>query len=167
MTLTRALALVALLLGAVVLQTAVAAQLGLPAAVPNLTLLVVVGVAITLGADAGALTGFGGGLLLALVPAASEPVGVSALVLTVVGYAVGTALGGEDLSRTRIALVSAVAGAAAMGANIVIVGLLVGPALDPLGAVAAMAAQAVYCAALGALLVPGVSLLLESTPVRW
>ena len=133
----------------------------------NVAVLTVLTVALVWGADAGMLTGAAAGLLLAMVPGAGEPVGLWALALTVVGYAVGGALGGEDLSRRRVALICAAAGAGST-ASVAVLSLLLGAGgPGPLGLLVSLTAQALYCAALGALLVPLAGRFLEAAPARW
>lgn len=75
------------LLGAVVLQVALAPHLALGRIVPNLLFLTVVTVALTRGPNAGCGVGFAAGLLLDLLGAG--PIGLWALVLCVVGYLAG------------------------------------------------------------------------------
>ncbi|PRX96367.1 rod shape-determining protein MreD [Allonocardiopsis opalescens] len=78
------------LLLAVVAQVAVVNRLGLPfGVVPDLALLVVVALALLTGARSGAVLGFAAGLAADLMPAAAGPLGLSALVLCLVGYATG------------------------------------------------------------------------------
>lgn len=105
-----------LLLGAVVvvtallLQTAVLAGLPLPGAAPELLVVVVVAFALAEGAWSGAVTGFVAGLLTDLL--ADHALGRLALVLAVVGYAAGQVH--DDTERSTL-LPFAVVGAAAAG----------------------------------------------------
>ncbi|GHF35608.1 rod shape-determining protein MreD [Streptomyces mashuensis] len=91
MRLNRILLSTALVVVALVLQVSVFARLHLPGAVPDLLLLVVVGLSLVYGHTAGALIGFGAGLLADLAPPADHATGRYALVLCVVGYLVGLA----------------------------------------------------------------------------
>ncbi|MDT3397808.1 rod shape-determining protein MreD [Streptomyces sp. B1866] len=76
---------------ALVVQVCVLARLQLPGAVPDLLLLVVLGLALVYGHTSGALIGFGAGLLADLAPPADHAAGRYALVLCVIGYAAGLA----------------------------------------------------------------------------
>src|SRR5262245_38063203 len=76
---------------ALVVQVCVLARLQLPGAVPDLLLLVVLGLALVYGPSGGALIGFGAGLLADLAPPADHAAGRYALVLCVIGYLAGLA----------------------------------------------------------------------------
>lgn len=58
---------------------------------PDLVLIVVVGVALSAGSSAGALTGLAGGWLIDLAPPVAEPLGLSALGCAAAGWVAGTA----------------------------------------------------------------------------
>jgi rod shape-determining protein MreD len=88
MTVRRLLVLGAVLVAAVLVQSTVLAGLRLAGVRPDLLVLVVVAVAMASGATGGAVFGFVAGLVADLL--FDLPVGVSALVYTGVGYAVGT-----------------------------------------------------------------------------
>ncbi len=72
-----------------VLQVSVLARFGLPGAVPDLLLLVVVGMAMTYGPTAGCAIGFAAGLCADLAPPADHAAGRYAFVLCVAGYIAG------------------------------------------------------------------------------
>lgn len=72
-----------------VLQVSVLARLGLPGAVPDLLLLVVIGMAMTYGPTAGCAIGFAAGLCADLAPPADHAAGRYAFVLCVAGYIAG------------------------------------------------------------------------------
>jgi rod shape-determining protein MreD len=74
-------------LTAVLLQTVVISRLSLPYGEPDLVLVAVVALAVAGGPGVGTGAGFAGGLLLDLL--GDHPLGLLALVLTVVGYAAG------------------------------------------------------------------------------
>ncbi|MFF4226117.1 rod shape-determining protein MreD [Streptomyces sp. L500] len=114
MRLNRILLSTALVVVALVAQVSVLARLHLPGAVPDLMLLVVVGLALVYGHTTGCLVGFGAGLLADLAPPADHATGRYALVLCVVGYLVGLAR--PDSGRVRSATVPmlAVVGAAVL-----------------------------------------------------
>jgi rod shape-determining protein MreD len=76
-----------LLFAAVVLQVSVATQIGIDGGSLDLIPLVVAAVAIYAGSVPGAATGFSMGVMLDL--ATGQTMGISSLVLTAVGYAVG------------------------------------------------------------------------------
>ena len=83
----RLLALAAILVAAVLVQSAVLAEVRLAGVRPDLLVLAVVAVAMASDAPAGAGFGFAAGLVADLL--FDLPVGVSALVYTAVGFAVG------------------------------------------------------------------------------
>lgn len=85
---SRALTTVVALLGAAILQAAIAPYLAIGGTVPNLLLLVVVTLALVEGPNWGCVSGFFGGLMFDLV--GTGPIGPMALVLSVVGYVTGT-----------------------------------------------------------------------------
>lgn len=89
MHINRILLSAVLLVGALIVQVSVLARLQLPGAVPDLLLLVVLGLAMVYGHTTGALTGFAGGLLADLAPPAEHAVGRYALVLCLIGYVAG------------------------------------------------------------------------------
>ncbi|GAB2807262.1 rod shape-determining protein MreD [Streptomyces daliensis] len=89
MRLNRMLLSTCLVAVALIVQVSVLARLQLPGAVPDLLLLVVLGLAMVYGHTAGALIGFFAGLLADIAPPADHAVGRYALVLCVVGYAAG------------------------------------------------------------------------------
>lgn len=89
MRFNRMLLSTTLVVVALVIQVSVLARLQLPGAVPDLLLLVVLGLALVYGHMAGALIGFGAGLLADLAPPADHAAGRYALVLCVIGYLAG------------------------------------------------------------------------------
>lgn len=88
-TTTRMLAAVALLLSAYMLQSTFLARLGLPGAVPDIVLVIVVGLAMTAGPTAGTVIGFSAGVLISLAPPGAGPLGQTAAVYAVVGFSAG------------------------------------------------------------------------------
>jgi rod shape-determining protein MreD len=96
---TRVLAYVTLLAGALVIQLSVLGPLPLPGGTaPDIVLLVVVAIALTSGALPGTVTGFIAGIALDLAPPATHAVGEYALVFCLVGYFCGRAAGEMDRS---------------------------------------------------------------------
>jgi rod shape-determining protein MreD len=112
MHLKRLLLSTFLVVAALILQVSVLARLQLPGAVPDLMLLVVLGLAIVYGHTAGALVGFGAGLLADIAPPADHAVGRYALVLCVIGYAVGLTKPDSGQHRSAAVPMLAVAGSA-------------------------------------------------------
>lgn len=152
-------------LAAVVLQTAVLAPLGLPVVVPDLTLVVVVAVALVAGADTGAVVGFAAGLAVALVPPSDALVGLDALIYTLVGYGVGWLLGGHILRLPEVATVTACAVAAASVVESLLQSLLSqSPGL--VSALASTTAQALYSAVLAIVVIPLIAVVLRIAPGR-
>lgn len=89
MMLLRGLGITALVVGAVVLQTAVLSQVAIDGVVPDLALVLVVAAALVRGPEFGAVTGFAAGLAIDLAPPADHVAGRWALALVVVGYLAG------------------------------------------------------------------------------
>ncbi|MGW7690181.1 rod shape-determining protein MreD [Streptomyces asiaticus] len=127
MHLNRIVLSTCLVVFALVVQICVLARLQLPGAVPDLLLLVVLGLALVYGHTGGALIGFGAGLLADFAPPADHAAGRYALVLCVIGYLAGLAKpeSGQLRSATGPMLVVV---AAAIGATLLYagVGILVG-----------------------------------------
>ncbi|GAA2470455.1 rod shape-determining protein MreD [Streptomyces thermolineatus] len=112
MRLNRVLLSAVLIVVALVVQVSVLARLQLPGAVPDLLLMVVLGLALTYGHTGGALVGFAAGLLADLAPPADHAVGRYALVLCVVGYLAGLAKPESGQPRTAAGPMLVVAAAA-------------------------------------------------------
>ena len=89
MPLSRAVVALMAVSLALVLQVSVFPHLAWQGVVPNLVLLVVVGAALTHGAEFAIVLGFAAGLLLDLAPPADHIAGRWALALIVVGYVAG------------------------------------------------------------------------------
>ena len=87
----RGIRLALLLVGVVLLQTAVFPHLRIAGVAPEIGLVATVGVAFTAGPEAGAVFGFAAGLALDLF--LSTPLGLSALAWSVTGYGVGVLQG--------------------------------------------------------------------------
>jgi rod shape-determining protein MreD len=115
----------ALVLTALLLQIVVLPLFHLPGATPDVLTVTVVALGLAGGPVRGAATGFAAGLALDLVPPADGVLGLSAVVLVVVGYVAG--LLGADRDRSPFLLVGSaglLAGAATLG--LALVGGLVG-----------------------------------------
>ncbi|WP_236257811.1 rod shape-determining protein MreD [Streptomyces hygroscopicus] len=127
MHLNRIVLSTCLVVFALVVQICVLARLQLPGAVPDLLLLVVLGLALVYGHTGGALIGFGAGLLADLAPPADHAAGRYALVLCVIGYLAGLARPESGRLRSATGPMLVVV-AAAIGATLLYagVGILVG-----------------------------------------
>ncbi|MBB5934886.1 rod shape-determining protein MreD [Streptomyces zagrosensis] len=112
---------------ALILQVTVLARLQLPGAVPDLLLLVVLGLALVYGHTAGSVIGFCAGLLVDFAPPADHAAGRYALVLCVIGYLAGLAKPEKGQLRSATGPMLVVVGAA-IGATLLYaaVGTLVG-----------------------------------------
>ncbi|MFG2228169.1 rod shape-determining protein MreD [Streptomyces sp. NPDC048644] len=127
MRINRILLATPLVVVALVIQVSILARLQLPGAVPDLLLLVVVGLALVYGHVGGALVGFAAGLLADLAPPSDHAIGRYALVLCIVGYAVGLTRPEHGRHRSATVPLLAVLGAA-IGSTLLYagVGALVG-----------------------------------------
>lgn len=148
----RVLISAVLLLLAVLIEVTVLAPLDFPGATPALVLVIVVILAGQFGALSGALAGFAGGLLLDIAPPAAGTIGVTALLLTVVGYAAGRFAESDDRSWWSLAIVSGLAAPIVVLAGAVIGGLLGDPRVRWDEVVPLMLTGAGYALALGLLL---------------
>ena len=111
----RALLYAVIVAGAVVIQVTIMDGLPLPGgAAPDLVLLAVVALALNGGPVAGAVTGFAAGLVFDLAPPQSHVIGLSALVLCLLGYFCG--LASRELERSVFLPLAAMALGAAAGA---------------------------------------------------
>jgi rod shape-determining protein MreD len=116
MVVLRALAYLALVVLAIVLQVGPFAELAIRGATPDLVLLVVVAVGLVRGPELAALIGFVGGLALDVAPPADHIAGRWALALVVVGYLVG--LLRDDARQGMVGSMVAVAAASFIGTSI-------------------------------------------------
>lgn len=112
----RAALFTALLLAAVVLQTAFFPYFAYEGVVPNVVLLVVVAAALTRGPELAAGLGFAGGLLIDLTPPADHLAGRWALALMLVGYLAGRVR--PDAGRSAAAALATVAAASFVGTSL-------------------------------------------------
>jgi rod shape-determining protein MreD len=101
---------------ALVLQVSLFPHVAWQGVVPNLCLLVVVGAALTRGAQFAAVLGFVAGVLLDLAPPADHVAGRWALALVIVGYVAGRVR--QDVKPTAVAVVSTVAASSFIGTSI-------------------------------------------------
>jgi rod shape-determining protein MreD len=99
-----------MLLGALLLETTVFWRMRIFGVMPDFMLLIAVAAGITAGPTRGAALGFTSGMLIDLF--LPTPLGLSALVFTLVGYAVGVANTGVLRSAWYIPVLTAAAGSA-------------------------------------------------------
>ena len=116
----RVAVMVALAVSAVLIELTVLPWLHLPGATPDVVTVTVVAFGLSAGPVRGAIMGFGAGLLLDVVPPAVGLVGVTAVVLVVVGYVAGI-LGHEGgrAPLVQMGLTGLLAGAAVLGQALV------------------------------------------------
>lgn len=152
MPVRRAIVSAVLLLLAVLIEVTVLAPLPFPGATPTLVLVVVVILASQFGAATGALAGFAGGLLLDIAPPAAGTIGISALLLTVVGYAAGRFAESDDRPWWSFAILGALAAPLVVLAGAVLGGLLGDPRVRWEDVVGLMLSAAAYALVLGLIL---------------
>ncbi|MET7856677.1 rod shape-determining protein MreD [Streptomyces sp. NPDC005318] len=165
MRFNRTLLSTALVVIALVVQVSVLARLQLPGAVPDLLLLVVLGLAFVYGHVAGALIGFGAGLLADLAPPADHAAGRYALVLCVIGYVAGLVRPENGRLKSAFVPMAAVV-AAAIGSTLLyaLVGALVGDtAARHVGLGSLLFTAAVYDLLLAPFIVPLIMALARRT----
>jgi rod shape-determining protein MreD len=112
---------------AVVIELTVLAPINFWGATPPLTLVVVAAVAFTFGPVTASIAGFTAGLLLDLAPPAAGTIGISALLLTVVGYALGRVFASDDRPIILTTGFTALAGALSVVAAAALGGLIGDP----------------------------------------
>ena len=109
---TRQILLIATVLFlAVLIQTTLLNRIPFPGTTPELLPVLVVVLAMLYGRIPGAVTGFSAGLLMDIAPPGNGPVGVSALILVVVGFVAGAYTDARD--RTLVIIISVMAGSSA------------------------------------------------------
>lgn len=113
-----------MLLGALLIQTSLLARMRLFGVMPDFMLLVAVAAGITSGPARGATLGFASGMLIDLF--LPTPLGLSALVFTLVGYGVGVASAGVLRSAWYIPVLTAGAASAAGEALFAVIGSVLG-----------------------------------------
>lgn len=121
----RALAGVALVVVALVLQVSLFPYVAWHGIVPNLCLLVVVGAALTRGPQFAMTLGFVAGVLLDLAPPADHVAGRWAVALVLVGYVAGRVR--QDVRPSAFGVVATVAASSFLGTSVfALTGLLLG-----------------------------------------
>lgn len=161
----RRLGLAALLLVAVVLQSAVVERLPLPGSPPDLVLVLVVVVGLLEGPRTAMLTGFAGGLLADLL--SDHQLGRLALAYVLVGFVAGLL---QDDAGGSAVVVPAVVGAGGAALAVLVFaghGVLLDDARVTGGALwRSLASVVPYCAALTPVVVPPVAALLRRADRR-
>ena len=152
MPVRRAVVAAVLLILAVLIEVTVLAPLPFPGATPSLVLVVVVILASQFGASTGAVSGFAGGLLLDIAPPAAGTIGITALLLTVVGYAVGRFAESDDRPWWTFAVLAAVAAPLVVLGGAVLGGLLGDPRVRWDEVIGLMLSAAAYALVLALLL---------------
>ena len=141
--------------GALVAQVCVTSQLPIHGAIVDVVLAATIAAGLAAGPEAGAGVGFGCGLVIDLLGAG--PVGLTSLVYTVVGYAVGVTQSGVLRSSRLIPLATSVVAAAAAVFGYALAGEVIGQNLFAVAnvvtvALVSMAGVAVLCLPLRALM---------------
>ncbi|MHA6759926.1 rod shape-determining protein MreD [Streptacidiphilus sp. PAMC 29251] len=168
MWLHRILLSAVLVVVALVIQVSVLARLGLPGAVPDLMLLVVIGLALVYGPVGGCLVGFAAGLLADLAPPSDHAVGRYALVLCVLGYGAGLLRPNSGQIRSVLTPLLVVAGAAFAATLLYAgVGAMVGDtAARHVGIVSLLLTAVIYDVLLAPFVVPAVMALARRSTVQ-
>ncbi|MFJ6749974.1 MULTISPECIES: rod shape-determining protein MreD [unclassified Streptomyces] len=165
MRINRILLATPLVVLALVIQVSILARLQLPGAVPDLLLLIVLGLALVYGHVSGALVGFGAGLLADLAPPSDHAIGRYALVLCVIGYVAGLTKPDSGHHRSATVPLMVVIGAA-IGSTLLYagVGSLVGDtAARHVGIVGLLLSATLYDLLLAPFIVPLVMALARRT----
>jgi rod shape-determining protein MreD len=92
----QALIIGPLTLLATIVQVTLLSRLGLPGATPDLVVVMVVAIALSMGPVDGAIAGFVAGMLIDLAPPADTLLGVNSLVYVVIGYLTGRVIDPRD-----------------------------------------------------------------------
>lgn len=154
MVIRRAVLIATLIILAVLMEVSLIAPIGWWAATPPLALVMVAALAFVFGPITGAVTGFATGLVLDLAPPAEGTVGVSALILTVVGFGLGRVFDSDDRPWPITTALIALAGGAAVVATAALGGLLGDPRVRWEEVPSMTVAAAVYAGILALPVVP-------------
>lgn len=153
MPLRRALVAAILLILAVLIELTVLAPLPFPGSTPALVLVVIVILASQFGSATGAISGFAGGILIDIAPPAAGTIGITALLMTVVGYAVGRFAESDDRPWWSFAILAALAAPLVVLGGAILGGLLGDPRVRWDEVTGLMLSSAAYALVLGLLLV--------------
>ncbi len=96
---------------AVLLQTTLLNRIPFPGTTPELLPVLVIAFAMAYGRIPGAVIGFAAGLLMDIAPPGNGPVGISALILVVIGFVAGAYTDARD--RTLVLIISVTAASSA------------------------------------------------------
>jgi rod shape-determining protein MreD len=154
-TSTRLGPMVALLvIVAVTLQTVFIARLNLPGVGPDLLIITVAAVGLATSRNYGAITGFAAGLLVDIMPPDQTTLGVTAILLALVGYFAGSISEPRAMVPAQLmALLIALTGFMGV-ANILMAAFVEGRLFDVAQAAWLILAVVAYTAVLGILVVP-------------
>jgi len=148
---------IALVVTALLLELTAMPLLHLPGATPDILTVTVVALGLVGGPVRGAATGMAAGLALDLVTPADGVVGLTAVVLVVVGYLAGLLGGDQDRSPfTTVTLAGLLAGGATL-AFALIGGLVADPRISWDRVPGLVLTQTAYAVVLAAFVVPGVA----------
>ena len=148
---------IALVVTALLLELTALPLLHLPGATPDILTVTVVALGLVGGPVRGAAAGMAAGLALDLVTPADGVVGLTAVVLVVVGYLAGLLGGDQDRSPfTTVALAGLLAGGATL-AFALIGGLVADPRISWDRVPGLVLTQTAYAVVLAAFVVPGVA----------
>jgi rod shape-determining protein MreD len=152
----RALVALAAVCVALVLQVSLFPHVAWQGIVPNQVLLVVVGAALTRGAQFAAVLGFAAGLFLDLAPPAGHVAGRWALALVLVGWVAGRVR--QDVRPTAIAVVATVAASSFVGTSVFALSglLLADPVTDVVSLLQVIAVAVVWDVVLTPFVLPPV-----------
>lgn len=143
-----------LLVFAVIIEVTVLAPLPFPGATPGLVLVTVAALSFSFGPVTGAVCGFAGGLMLDLAPPATGTIGVTALLLTLIGYALGRIFDSDDRPVFLTTSLTAAAAALAVLASAALGGLLGNPRVQWDQVIVMILTAALYAGLLSIPLVP-------------
>jgi rod shape-determining protein MreD len=149
----RGLLTVALVVTAVLLELTVLPWLHLPGAVPDVVAVTVAALGYAAGPVRGAAAGFLAGLLLDLVPPADGLLGLTAVVLVVVGYLAG-AVGDQDRPAVLVVLLVGVLAGLAVLLQALVGGVVTDPRVSWDRVPGLVLTQIAYAVVLAAFVVP-------------
>ncbi len=154
MTWRQVVLAVLLIVFAVTIEVTVLTRLPVPGATPDLVTVTVVALALALGPVPGAVLGFFAGLAVDISPPSDDPVGVTALVLTAVGFTIGLAASPEERSAWASVGLAAAGCAGATLAFALVTSLIGSPRVrwEDMGLL--LTTTALYGALLAAFMVP-------------
>ena len=150
----RALLCAILIVLAVIIEVTVLAPLDFPGATPSLVLVTVAALAFAFGPVTGAASGFAAGLLLDLAPPATGTLGISSLILTLIGYALGRVFDSDSRPLAVTTLLTAGAAALSILAAAGLGGLLGNPRIVWSDVPVMTLTGALYAAILALLVIP-------------